>query len=136
MTIYWDYVFVNLDYVLFVIPVSSTCIVLFNCRLNRYRNRYRYGIMRNRQTVMRQWSSIRHLWEIKTSNEFKLRLMFFHQTTQLHSHTSTLQYYTVQYYTVLYYTVRYYTVWYYTLSHDWQNSRLLIGQLAYVMKLY
>ena len=22
------------------------------------------------------------------------------------------------------------------LSHDWQNSRLLIGQLAYDMKLY
>ena len=39
--------FVNLDYVLFVIPVSSTCIVLFNCRLNRYR----YGIMRNRHVV-------------------------------------------------------------------------------------
>ena len=54
--------FDNLDYVLFVIPVSSTCIVLFNCRLNRY------GIMRNRQTVvvcsqtvMRQVSSIRRL---------------------------------------------------------------------------
>ena len=24
----------------------------------------------------------------------------------------------------------------YLLSHDWQNSRLLIGQLAYDMKLY
>ena len=28
--------FDNLDYVLFVIPVSGTCIVLFDCRLNRY----------------------------------------------------------------------------------------------------
>ena len=25
---------------------------------------------------------------------------------------------------------------YTNLSHDWQNSRLLIGQLAYDMKLY
>ena len=25
---------------------------------------------------------------------------------------------------------------YKVLSHDWQNSRLLIGQLAYDMKLY
>ena len=27
-------------------------------------------------------------------------------------------------------------VGYWTLSHDWQNSRLLIGQLACDMKLY